>query len=50
MENLTYYAFCALAIVVGIWLLKRFVGCLIRTVITLIVLGLVAYVYIMYIM
>ncbi|NPD80435.1 hypothetical protein HPS57_00360 [Prevotella sp. PINT] len=45
MENLTYYALCIVAFIIGVWLLKRCVGCLIRTIITIIILAGLAYIY-----
>lgn len=39
---------CLAAIVVGIYLLKKFVGCLIRTVITVVLVAFLAYVYFNY--
>lgn len=45
MENLTYYALCVIAFIIGVWLIKRFVGCLIRSIITIIILAALAYIY-----
>lgn len=50
MEDITYYIFCAASVIIGIWLLKRFVGCLIRTIIVLAVLAFIGYIYFMYLM
>ena len=45
LENIVYYAMCVVAIIVGIYLLKKFVGCLVRTVITLILIAFLVWVY-----
>ena len=45
LENIVYYAMCVIAIIVGIYLLKKFVGCLVRTVITLILIAFLVWVY-----
>lgn len=48
MENLVFYAFCLLIIIVGIALIKKFVGCLLRSVILLIIIAVLAYAYFNY--
>lgn len=49
MENLVYYAACLIAVIIGIYLFKRFVGCLIRSIITFIFIAILAYIYVYYI-
>lgn len=48
MENLVYYASCVIVVLIGIWLIKRFVGCLLRSVVTIIVIAALAYIYWVY--
>lgn len=45
MENIYFYLFCLVAIVVGILLVKKFVGCLVRSAILLIILAAIVYCY-----
>ena len=45
MDNLGYYVFCLLAIVVGIYAVKRVVSCAIRAAIGIIICAIVAYIY-----
>lgn len=45
MENLQFYLLCLVAIIVGVLLVKKFVGCIIRTAIFLIVLIVIALAY-----
>lgn len=45
MENIVFYGFCLLMIVIGFWLLKKVVSCLLRSVIMLIIIAVVAYAY-----
>ncbi|MDE5986121.1 MAG: hypothetical protein K2H16_02390 [Prevotella sp.] len=45
MENLTYYILCIIAFIIGVWLVKRCVGCLIRSAITIIIIAGLAYIY-----
>ena len=49
LENFVYYVACILFVILGIYLLKKFVGCLIRTVITLFLICVLAYIYFVYI-
>jgi len=48
MESFTYYAFCIIAAVVAFFILKRVASCLLRLVITILVVVLMAYVYLNY--
>lgn len=45
MENLQFYLLCLVAIIIGVLLVKKFVGCIIRTAIFLIVLIVIALAY-----
>ena len=42
MENFVYYVFILLLVVVGFFVVKKVAGCIIRTVVTLAVLGVCA--------
>ena len=44
MENFEYYIIAIAVIIAGVFIIKKITGCMIRLVITLIVLGLLAYV------
>ena len=48
-ENIAYAVFAILAIVVAIFLIKRAAGCIIRTVLFIIALAIMAYIYLNYI-
>lgn len=48
MENIGFLIFCLVALVVAIALVKKFVGCIIRSAIFLIVIALVALAYFYY--
>lgn len=48
MENLAYYAACIVAVIIGIYLFKRFVGCLVRSVITIVFIAILVYIYVYY--
>lgn len=48
MEDLIFYGFCVLMVIVGFWLVKKVVGCLLRSAIALIIIAIVAYVYFNY--
>jgi len=45
MENFTFYIVAIIAIIVGIFLIKKFVGCLVRSAITLIIIAIIAFLY-----
>lgn len=45
MENVVFYGLCLLMIVIGFWLVKRVVSCLLRSVIAIIIIALIAYAY-----
>lgn len=45
MNNLIYYIICILAIVIGIYAVKKAVSCAIRAVIGVIVCAVIAYIY-----
>ena len=48
MENFVYYGFILLLVVVGFFVVKKVAGCIIRTVVTLAVLGALAAIYYFY--
>ncbi|MDO4310132.1 MAG: hypothetical protein Q4C43_05340 [Prevotella sp.] len=48
MENFGYYAILLLMIIIGFILVKRLAGCVIRTVVTLILIGVLAVLYYTY--
>lgn len=45
MENFIYYAVALLMIIIGIVVLKKVAGCLFRTVVTIVLLAILAYLY-----
>lgn len=45
MENIVFYGLCLVMAIIGFWLVKRFVSCLLRSVIAIIIIALVAYAY-----
>lgn len=45
MENLQFYLLCLVAIIAGVLLVKKFVGCIIRSAIFLIVVIIIALAY-----
>ena len=45
MENIVFYAFCGLMIIIGFWLVKKVVSCLLRSAIVLIIIAAIAYAY-----
>lgn len=45
MENIVFYGFTLLLIIIGCWLIKKVVSCLLRSVIALIIIAVVAYLY-----
>ncbi len=49
MDNFTSYAIAIVAIIIAAFLLKRFVSCAFRIVVTLLLIAVLAYIYIMYI-
>lgn len=49
MTEYTHYIIAIIAIIIAIYLIKRFVGCLIRTVIGIVLSLILAYIYYMYI-
>lgn len=48
MDNIYFYVFCIVAIIIGISLIKKFVGCMIRSAIFLIIIAAIAFVYFNY--
>lgn len=48
MENFAYYVFCIIALIVGVFVVKKVAGCLIRTVILAVIIAALAVVYYMY--
>jgi len=50
MENFSYYIFCIIALIVGVFIIKKVAGCLIRTVIFAAIIAALAIVYYLYFM
>lgn len=48
MTNFGYYIACLIVIIIGIFIVKKVVSCMIRTIVGLIVVAILAYVYFMY--
>lgn len=48
MENYIYYIFCLIAIIVGVVIVKKVAGCLIKSVILLAIIAVMAYIYFTY--
>ena len=48
MYSLVYYIFCIIAVIVGFLIIKKITGCLIKTLIALVVAALLAAVYYLY--
>lgn len=48
MENFAYYVFCIIALIVGVFVLKKVAGCLIRTIILAVIIVALAVVYYLY--
>lgn len=48
MESFGYYIFCIIAIIVGFLIIKKITGCMIKTLIALVVAALLAAVYYLY--
>ena len=46
--NFTYFIFILIAVVVGVIVIKKITGCLIKTVILAIIVGMLAYIYFAY--
>lgn len=44
-ETLIYYLTALAAIIIAVMLIKRFVGCLIRTIITIVLVAVLAFIY-----
>lgn len=45
MNELTYYALAIVAIIIAVILLKRFVGCLFRIIVTVVLMAILAFIY-----
>jgi len=45
MENIHYYIFVLAVIIVGLALIKKITGCLVKTIIFIILLAILAYIY-----
>lgn len=45
MNELTYYALAIVAIIIAVILLKRFVGCLFRIIVTVVLMAILAFLY-----
>lgn len=48
MDSLGYYIFCIIAVIIGFLIIKKITGCLIKTLIALVVAALLAAVYYLY--
>lgn len=48
MDSFGYYIFCIIAIIVGFLIIKKITGCMIKTLIALVVAALLAAVYYLY--
>ncbi len=48
MSNFGYYIACLIVIIIGIFIVKKVVSCMIRAIVGLIVVAILAYVYFMY--
>ena len=48
MSNFGYYIACLIVIIIGVFIVKKVVSCMIRAVVGLVVMAVLAYVYIMY--
>ena len=48
MENFAYYAFCLVAIIIGIIVLKKVAGCLMRTLFFAAIIAVLAALYFIY--
>lgn len=48
MENFLYYIFCILAIIVGVFIVKKVAGCLIRTIIFAAIVAALVVIYFLY--
>ena len=48
MSNFGYYIACLIVIILGIFIVKKVVSCMIRAIVGLIVVAILAYVYFMY--
>lgn len=46
-EQFLYYIACIFAVILMVWVVKKITGCLVKIVITLLVIGLLAYGYFM---
>lgn len=45
MDNLHYYLFALVAIIVGVALIKKIASCLVKTVVFIVLLAILAYIY-----
>ena len=45
MDNIIFYALCLVAVIAGIWIIKKCVSCIVRLAVLACVLALLAYVY-----
>lgn len=48
MDNILFYALCVVAVIVGVWLIKKCVSCLLRLAVIICVIALLVYVYLTY--
>jgi len=48
MENFSYYIFCIIALIVGVFIVKKMAGCLIKTIIFALIIVALAIVYYLY--
>ena len=48
MSNFGYYIACLIVIIIGVFIVKKVVSCMIRAIVGLVVIAILAYVYFMY--
>lgn len=48
MTDFTFYILVIIAFVIGVYLIKKFVGCMIRSIITIIIIAILTALYFMY--
>lgn len=48
MNNFSYYIFCIIALIIGVVVIKKVAGCLIRTIVFAVIIAALAVIYYMY--
>lgn len=48
-SDFAYFVFCLVAVVVGLFIMKKITGCIIRTIVVVVVVALLAAIYFLYI-